>query len=191
MRYNINLVRLMRSEERKAVELRNRLSIVGLSCMGLLGLAAITFTFQVIGMEAKLNNERLELARIEMAYSKYKTTRMVIDKADIERLDSLQTNRIFWTKKLAVMANYLPDDYWIVHFSSDSKAYRVAGFGYISPKQVQLITIDDYLNKIRADSSYKDVFKTTYVNSVSRSDEDNARDNSQEQRVSFNYTSIQ
>jgi hypothetical protein len=187
MRYNINLVRLMRSEERKAVELRNRLFIVGLSCIGLLGIAAITFTFQVLAMEEKLSNEKMELARIEQQYSKYKAIRMVIDKADIERLDSLQTNRIFWTKKIAVMANYLPDDYWIVHFSSDGRNFKVSGFGYISPKQEQLITIDDYLNKVRADSSYKDVFKTTYFNSMSRSDEEKG----QAQRVSFEYSSNQ
>jgi len=186
VRYNINLIRQLRSEERRASELKDRLFTFGISCFGLIGIATLTFTFQVLSMEAKLTNERQNLARIEQEYSKYKTTRMVIDKADIERLDSLQANRIFWTKKLAAMAVYLPEDYWIIQFGFDGKIYKVSGFGYISPDQEQLITLDDYLNKLRADRNYTDAFKATYFNSVARSDEESNVRN----RVSFEYSSL-
>jgi len=186
VRYNINLIRQLRSEERRASELRDRLFTLGVSCFGLIGIAALTFTFQILSMEAKLTNEKQNLARIEQEYSKYKVTRMVIDKADIERLDSLQGNRIFWTKKLAAMAVYLPEDYWIIHFGFDSKIYKVSGFGYISPDQEQLITLDDYLNKLRADRNYTDVFRSTYFDQVTRSDEDN----NTRKRVSFEYSSL-
>jgi hypothetical protein len=188
MRYNINLVRQLRAEERKAVELRNRLFSIGLSCFGILGIASLTFTFQVLGMETKLANERLALARIEQEYGKYRTTRMVIDKADIERLDSLQANRIFWTRKLAAMAVYLPAEYWIIKFGFDSKTYRVSGFGYISKDQEQIITLDEYLNKLRSDNNYTDVFKMTSLTSVIRSDEGDER--AKRERVSFDYTSL-
>lgn len=186
MRYNINLVRLLRAEERRASELRDRLFTIGVSCLGLIGIAVLTFTFQTLGMEAKLSNEKQELARIEQEYSKYRTTRMVIDKADIERLDSLQANRIFWTKKLAAMAVYLPEEYWIIKFGYDGRIYKVSGFGYISPDQEQLITLDEYLNKLRSDQNFRDVFKATSFDAVSRSDEEKlTRD-----RVSFEYSSV-
>jgi Tfp pilus assembly protein PilN len=186
VRYNINLIRLQRAEEHRAIELRNRLFTVGVSCLGLLGIAALTFTFQILGMEAKLSNEQVQLARIEQEYSKYRSTRMVIDKADIERLDSLQSNRVFWTKKLAAMAVYLPEDYWTISFSFDKKVYRVKGYGYISTNQDQLITLDDYLNKLRADPNYTDVFKMTSFNEVSRADEEKEN----RERVSFEYSSM-
>jgi Tfp pilus assembly protein PilN len=185
MKYSINLVRHLRAEEQRAMALKNRLFVIAVTAAGILGLAVCFMVFQILGMETKLTNEKMELARIEMEYSKYKSAKMVIDKADIERLDSLQSNRIFWTKKLAAMAFYLPDNYWITKFSFDGKQYRVGGFGYISQKQEQLITLDDYLNKLRADSTYADIFKTTFFNSVSRSDE-----KAKGERVSFEYSSF-
>jgi hypothetical protein len=186
MRYTINLIRQLRSEERRAQELRDRLFTVAMSCFGLLAIAVITITFQVLGMDAKLSNEKQQLARIELEYSKYKATRMVINKEDIERLDSLQSNRIFWTKKLAAMAYYLPDEYWIIKFGFDSKAYKVSGFGYISTKQEQHITLDDYLNKLRVDSTYTDIFKTTVFNSMVRADEEKEN----RERISFEFSSL-
>jgi hypothetical protein len=186
VRYNINLVRQLRADERRAMELKDRLFTIGVSCLGLVGIAALTFTFQTLGMESKLANEKQELARIEQEYSKYRATRMVIDKADIERLDSLQANRIYWTKKLAAMAFYLPQEYWIIRFGYDNKMYRVSGFGYISQDQEQLITLDEYLNKLRSDQNYRDVFKSTSFDAVSRSDEEKTT----RERVSFQYSSV-
>jgi hypothetical protein len=184
MKYTINLVRQLRREELKAIELKNRIFTIGLSCGAVLGIAVLIMVFQTLAMQTKLSYERQKLARVEMEYSKYKKTRMEVNKADIERLDSLQADRVFWTKKVAAMAYYLPDNFWITKFIFDGRVYRVSGFGYISPKQEQLITLDDYLNKLRADSTYKDVFKSTFFNAVARADEDKFHD-----RVSFEYSS--
>jgi hypothetical protein len=186
VRYNINLVRLLRADERRATELKDRLFTVGVSCLGLLGVAVLALTFQILGMEAKIENEQPELARIEQEYSKYRSTRMVIDKKDIERLDSLQANRVYWTKTLAAMAFYLPEEYWIIKFGFDGRMFRVFGFGYISPDQKQLITLDEYLNRLRMDRNYRGVFKSTSFDAVSRSDEEKAT----RERVSFQFSSI-
>jgi hypothetical protein len=185
IRYTINLVRQLRSEEKKAVEMQNRVFTISVSCAALLALAWVLVIFQFLAMETKLRVEKQELARIQLEYSKYKSTRMVIDKADIERLDALQSDRIFWTKKLAAMAYYLPENYWITKFGFDSKVYKVVGYGNISEKQEQLITLDDYLNRLRADSTYKDIFKTTYFNQVQRVDNEKERN-----RVCFEYSSL-
>ncbi|MBN1131153.1 MAG: hypothetical protein JXA71_19340 [Chitinispirillaceae bacterium] len=184
MRYAINLVRQIRIEERRAVDLKNRIFALAASCSAVLVLAVLVMVFQILRMQIRLENERDEVNRIELEYGKYKATRMVIDKADIERLDSLQADRIYWTKKFAAMAYHLPDNYWITKFSFDGKMYKVVGYGYITEEQEQLITLDEYLNKLRADSTYKDVFTTTYFNAVQRSDEEDRS------RVSFEYSSL-
>lgn len=184
MNYRINLVRQIRLEEQKRLKQKNRIFILAASCTGILLVACLLFVSQLLAMESKLNVERQVLARIELEYGKYRATRMVIDKADIERLDSLQSARVFWTKKLAALAYYLPDNYWITSFKFDGKQLGVQGNGYISSDQEQLITLDDYLNKLRADSTYNDVFKTTYFNSVNRSDEEG------KSRVVFEYASM-
>jgi hypothetical protein len=183
MNYTINLVRQIRLEEQKLLRQKNRVFILAASCTGILIIACLLLVSQVIAMEAKLNIERQVLARIELEYGKYRSTRMVIDKADIERLDSLQSARIFWTKKLAALAYYLPENYWITSFKFDARLLGVQGNGYISEGQDQLITLDDYLNKLRADSTYNDVFNMTYFNAVNRSDEEGRS------RVVFEYSS--
>jgi Tfp pilus assembly protein PilN len=184
MNYSINLVRQIRLEEQKLIKQKDRIFILAASCTAVLIIACLLFLSQVLSMESKLNVERQVLARIEQEYGKYRATRMVIDKADIERLDSLQSARIFWTKKLAALAYYLPENYWITSFKFDGKTLGVQGNGYISADQKQLITLDDYLNKLRVDSTYNDVFKTTYFNVVNRSDEEGRS------RVVFEYSSL-
>ena len=174
----------MRIEERKALTAKNRIFTLAASCAALLILSVLVLVFQILRMQIKLQNEKQEVSRIELEYGKYKATRMVIDKADIERLDSLQANRIYWTKKFAAMAYYLPENYWITKFTFDGKVFKVTGYGYITPNQEQLITLDDYLNKLRADSTYKDIFGSTYFNAVQRSDEES------QNRVSFEYSSM-
>jgi Tfp pilus assembly protein PilN len=183
IKYTINLVRQIRLEERRLIKQKNRIFTLAASCSGLLIFACLILVSQVLSMKSKLDMERQVLNRIEQEYGKYRATRMVIDKADIERLDSLQSARIFWTKKLADLAYYLPENYWITSFKFDARMLRVQGNGYISAEQEQLITLDDYLNKLRADSTYNDVFKSTYFNLVNRSDEEGRS------RVVFEFSS--
>jgi cell division protein FtsB len=184
MRYSINLVRQARLDEQKAEKLNVRLVALNAAGFGVLALALFYGLLQVLSMNQKIDTERQDLQRIEAEYRKYKQTKMVINKADIELLDRIQSGRTYWTKKLASMALHLPDNYWITRFGYDRKTFSVVGYGYISPRQEQLITLDDYLNKLRADSLYSDVFATSYLKSMVRTDE-GAR-----KRVSFEYISL-
>jgi Tfp pilus assembly protein PilN len=184
MRYSINLVRQARLDEQKAEKISVRLVALSAAGFGLLALALFYGLLQVLSMNQKIYSEQQNLARIDAEYRKYKETKMVIDKADIELLDRIQSGRIYWTKKLASMAQHLPDNYWITKFGFDQKMFSVVGYGYISPRQEQLITLDDYLNKLRADSMYDDVFAASYLKATARTDE-GARE-----RVSFEYVSL-
>ncbi len=184
MKYAINLVRTLRIDERKAEIKRVRvLTMTGVS-IGILVLSLFYSALQVLTMESKLNDERGKLARIEAEYKRYKETTMIINKADIELLNQLQSGRIFWTKKLASMALHLPDNYWITDFGFGEPSFDVKGYGYITSDQKQLVTIDDYLNLLRADTTFNDVFKQIFFNSTER------RDEGKRERVSFEYSAI-
>lgn len=184
VRYSVNLVRRIRIEEQRALRLKNRIFMLAASCTGLLVIAILVLVSQFLAMRIKIDVEKQQLNRIETEYRKYRATRMVVDRADIERLDALQANRIFWTKKLAALAYHLPENYWITRFAFDGRSLAVSGFGYISLQQEQLITLDNYLNKLRADSTYRDVFANTHFNAVARSDE------ADRSRVSFDFSSL-
>jgi hypothetical protein len=171
-------------DEQKAEKLNVKLVALSAAGFGLLALAMFYGLLQILGMHQKINTEWQNKNRIEAEYRKYKETKMVIDKADIEMLDRIESSRIYWTKKLASMALHLPDNYWITKFGYEQQMFSVVGYGYISPRQEQLITLDDYLNNLRADSLYNDVFATSYLKSTVRTDE-GARE-----RVSFEYVSL-
>ncbi|MBD3392180.1 MAG: hypothetical protein GF418_08895 [Chitinivibrionales bacterium] len=184
MKYTINLVRTIRIEERKAEVQRVRVLVLLGVCVGLLVLSVFYATLQVLTMEATLREEKDKLARIEAEYKRYKETTMIVNKADVELLNRLQSQRIFWTKKLAAMALHLPENYWITDFSFSQSTFNVKGYGYITPDQRQLVTIDDYLNLLREDSTFSDVFSQVFLNSTERTDE------KVRERVSFDYSAI-
>lgn len=186
MRYQINLIEQIRLREKREQKLQRSITVFTLVSFALLLLAAGYTAVNIVQMKSILNAERGKLTRIENEYRKYKATRMIVNKSDIELLDRLQTQRIYWTKKLAAMAFHLPNKppnpYWITRFGYAKKKLTVEGFGYISPQQEQLITLDEYINKLRADTTFSDVFKTCYLNSTVRKDDNNR------QRVTFNYS---
>jgi Tfp pilus assembly protein PilN len=184
MKYAVNLVRIRRIEERKAELKRVRILTLTAICFGILLLSLFYSALQILRMEATLTEEKNKLARIEAEYKQYRETKMIVNKADIELLNRLQSERIFWTRKLAAMAHHLPENYWITDFSYTRGSFDVRGYGYITPSQQQLVTIDDYLNLLRQDRLFNDVFKQIYLNSTERKDE------KQRQRVSFDYSAI-
>ena len=184
MKYAINLIRTLRIEERKTEIKRVRMLSLTTISLAILALALFYSALQVVMMENTLKEEREKLARIESDYKRYQETTMIVNKADIELLNQLQSERIFWTKKLAAMAYHLPENYWITDFGYSQSMFEVKGYGYITESQRQLVTIDDYLNLLRADTTYRDVFKEIYLNSTERKDEEGR------ERVSFHYSSI-
>lgn len=183
MKYTINFVRKIREQEKKAETKRFQILIMCLVCFGFLCLVLLYSTLEVLKMERVLQEERDKVATIEAEYHKYQKTKMIVNKGDIELLDKLHNGRIFWTKKLAAMAFHLPEYYWITKFGYTNASYKVEGFGYITPEQKQLITLDDYLNELRKDTTFSDVFLVTFLNSTVRSDAQGR------QRVSFDFSS--
>ncbi len=181
--YTANMVRDLRLAEKKAETSRVMAVMAGWACFGVLALAILYTVLKVLTMESILDAERQRLWRLQEAYKKYTATRAVVDKSDIELLDTLQGSRIFWTRKLAAMAMHLPDNYWITEFSYKRKEMNVSGYGYITPDQEQLVTLDDYLNLLRQDSTFNDDFARTYLNLTERDDE------GRRLRVGFDYSS--
>ena len=184
MHYTINLVRKVRIDEKKADRQRLTITVLLICCFGILILSLLYSALQILRMEQTLTEEQEKLDRIEKEYRQYKATQTIIDKSDIELLDRLQHNRIFWSKKLVATAQYLPENYWITQFGYKKPSFYVDGYGYISKKQEQLITMDDYLNQLRVDTTFNDVFRNTYLNLTDRQDEKTR------ERINFKYSAV-
>ena len=186
MKYQLNLIEQIRLKEKKELARRNSVSVLFLASFTLLLLSVALTGHNIIKMNASIERERTELRRIEAEYSKYKSTRMIVSKEDIEQLDRLQTGRIFWTRILAAMAYHLPDQpsnpYWITTFSFKKNVLNVKGYGTVPSDQKQLIAIDDYLNKLRSDSTFSDFFTSCYLNEATR------KQPTKDSRVGFNFS---
>jgi len=167
-RYTINFVRERRIQEKKE---RNRQTVINsfvIVSFGLLTLTVLYTVFSVLGMQSVIKRERKRLEQIETEFKTFNATKMIIGKNDLEALDKLQNNRIYWTKKLAALAVHLPENYWIVSFSYVPPVLDVQGQGYIGSEQDYLLVIDKYLNKLRKDSTFNDIFNTVKLVSSSR-----------------------
>jgi Tfp pilus assembly protein PilN len=169
--YRINLVRVLRERERQQEQRRRYQMIAGVGCFAFLVMAFLYSGLTMWNMELILASEKNKLEHIQNEYRKYTATRMTVDKNDVELLNSLHGRGIFWTKKLAAMATHLPDNYAITSFSFRGGELRVAGTGYASPKQDQLLVLDGYMKNLRSDSTFSDVFKQIYLNRAEREKE--------------------
>lgn len=183
MRYSINLVRDLRFAEKKERIKKSRMMLFSIACFGLLGLAIFYSTLQVVLMRSVIRQERLALKKVVRQYKKYRKTRMTVSKADVELLDRLQNRRIFWTQKLAAMAQHLPKSYWIKKFVYDGDKFSAEGFGYITDKQKQLIVLNNYFKALRADTTFNNHFQYTHFMSTIRRDEDKKK------KIKFEFTS--
>lgn len=182
MKYALNMIRSLREKEKKAERVRIRAFALSVLAGGLLALSFGYAALQMVSMRATLSEEEKRLERIEAEYRQYRETKEFVDKDDIELLDRLHNGKVFWTKKLVTLARYLPDNFWTTRLRYDGGTLDVEGFGYITQHQDQLVIIDDYLNRLRGDKAFMDIFQSIYLNSVTRTDQEG------KQVVSFSFS---
>jgi len=196
LKYKLNLVKSVRAAERQAKQQKSNMFLIAFICFGALGLAVFSSYLKIDGMQRVIVNEKRKLRTIEAEYRNYQEMHVSIDKADIELLNQLQMNRVYWTKKLESVAKHLPDEqpisYWITKFGyrSNSQTFNVQGYGYITHQQEQLLALDNYLNDLRADANYSDIFGSTFLNSAVRNDEEDQGRSQKRDRVSFEFSSV-
>jgi hypothetical protein len=168
MRYSINMIRHQREIEKQYEKIRLRILALSVSCFGVLGLSLFYAILQIIPMVRALSGQKQEVARIELEYSKYKATQLVVDKQDLEHLIRLQQKGVVWTKKLSSLASHLPNNYWITSFGYDGEALSVKGYGLPADNQDQLLSLNKYMENLQSDSLFGDVFKKVYLKSTHR-----------------------
>jgi Tfp pilus assembly protein PilN len=186
MKFKLNLIREIKAEQEARQRRRRAAAWLFFCSYTILAVIFVYGATDLLRMHRMVKEERGRLNAIKAEYQQYKATSEIVSKADVELLDRLQNNRIFWTKKLLVMASHLPENYWITDFGYDGSQLMVNGYGYISDRQEQLLTLHDYLDGLRKEPTFSDVFKPVYLNSTIRDDEKERG----RKRVSFSYTGM-
>jgi Tfp pilus assembly protein PilN len=180
--YRLNLIRELREKEIKSEQKRRMTLILGLGCFGFFVLSLLYSGLTIWQMEGVLDREEKKVKELQQEYQKYKASKLIVDKADLELLSGLQGKGIFWTKKLVAIAKHLPENYSITSFSYNNEQLKVTGNGAPSAHQDQLLVLDDYLNRLRADTSFSDTFKQLQLNMADRKLEAG--------QVAFEFTAI-
>lgn len=169
--YRINLIRELRERELKS-ERRHRLTLIlAFGCFGFFLLSVLYSGLTMWQMERVLEVENDKLNRLREEYKKYTAARLIVDKSDLELLNELQGKGVFWTKKLVALAKHLPDNYTITGFSYLNNELKVAGHGQSTQQQDQLLILDGYLNHLRADTTFSNIFKRLQLNAAERKGE--------------------
>lgn len=171
VRYSTNLIRKLRIEEHKAEQRQRMSAILGIGSFCFLALAMIYGALNIWSMENVIRVESQNLQRLQNEFTKYTTSLDIVDKADVEQLNGLQTAGIFWSKKLAALGQHLPDGYRLRSIQYDPGGLRIAGTAQYSPAQDELIALQDYLRKLEKDSLFNQHFASIRLTSAKRSAE--------------------
>jgi len=192
IKYKMNLVKSIRIAERRQMKHGVNMAFMLIVCFGILALSGFYAYTKLGKMQVEIAKEKAAIRKITAEYREYQEMQTSIDKADVELLNRLLTNRVYWTKVLDGMASHLPAEqptsYWITKFGYRGQAFAVHGFGYITEQQEQLLALDEYLNRLRADPNYTEFFNRTNLKSAVRSDE-SGQGSRVNERVSFEYAS--
>jgi cell division protein FtsL len=195
IRYKTKLVKSIRKAEKRSAKHFANMLLMLIICFCVLGGSGYYVYDQITKMEKVIAADKRELRKLVAELRNYEATQEIVEKADIELLNELLTNRVYWTKVLEAMAKYLPEEqpisYWITKFGyrEQSRTFSVSGHGYITDRQEQLLALDEYLNKLRADPEYSAVFGSTNLRSATRADESGGTGAVMNERVFFEYIS--
>lgn len=171
--YQLNMVRELRAREKKSEQ--NRRYLI-LACIGSGLFLLLSFLYSGISiwnMELVLQNEKRKVDHLTHEFRNYTAAKDIVDKNDVELLNSLHGRGIMWTKKLAALANHLPENFQLTSFEFRGGELRVKGFGYPNESQDHLLILDKYIGRLREDSAFSNTFKRIYLGTASRSIADN------------------
>ncbi|MDB5050481.1 MAG: hypothetical protein JWO30_3552 [Fibrobacteres bacterium] len=180
--YRLNLIRDLREREVKSERQQRLAVILGLGCFGFFVLSLLYSGLTIAQMEHVLTIEKDKVHRLQQEYQKYTAARLIVDKSDIELLNDLQGKGGLWTKKLASMAKHLPENYWITGFTYNNNLLKVTGYGYANPQQDQLLVLDQYLNRLRSDTTFSNTFTKLQLNMADRKEDGT--------RVAFDFSAF-
>lgn len=104
-----------------------------------------------LDLERKLNNRKTLLKSIRDEIKSYEVSGEFLSKKDLERLNTISTQRIFWTRKLVALSEITTDNIAITHFSFKAGNLSLFGITRIDKEKNEFILIDDFIEQLKND----------------------------------------
>jgi len=109
---------------------------------------AISFN---LNMTAKIEARRTLLRSIREEIKSYEVSGEFLSKKDLERMATISTQRIFWSKKLVALSQKTSDNIAITHFSFKNDHLSLFGITQIDKDRNEFLLIDDFISELKDD----------------------------------------
>ena len=148
--FKINLNKY--GEMRQQIETEKRtFRITAISYTLIFAIAVGFVLYFTANMNAKLNSRKTLLKSIRDEIKTYEVSGEFLSKKDLERLASISTQRIFWTKKLVALSEKTSDNIAITHFSFKNDHLSLFGITQIDKDRNEFLLIDDFITELKDD----------------------------------------
>lgn len=117
--------------------------------------AAMSFTAD---LNRKIANRSKLLNAIRNEIKAYEVSGEFLSKKDLERLQTISTQRIFWSKKLVALSEKTTDDIAITHFSFKNDHLSLYGITRLDKDQNEFVLIDDFITELKNDEQISQDF---------------------------------
>ncbi len=104
-------------------------------------------------LKDKYQNRKSLLAQIEKELNQYSTSSEFLSSKDLERLTKINSNRIFWAKKLVALSERTSSKIAITHFSFKSGILSLYGITKLDKNEKEFDLMDDFIFKLKQNQS--------------------------------------
>lgn len=119
----------------------------------------VGFALSLTGnLNRKIGNRSKLLNSIRDEIKAYEVSGEFLTKKDLERLQTISTQRIFWSKKLVALSEKTTDVIAITHFSFKNDHLSLFGITRLDKDQNEFILIDDFIKELKNDEQISQDF---------------------------------
>jgi len=146
--FSINLNKfgeLRRKEEKEKTGFRNLLIVFAF-------FTVLFFVFALIlngNLNQKVKNREQLLSDIKNEIESYQVSGEFLSSKDLQRIDKVSTERIFWAMKLVALSEQTTNKIAITHFSFKNDKLSLYGITKVDKKQKEFDLIHDFVEKLK------------------------------------------
>lgn len=130
---------------------------VGAFVVVILLVTAVGFYFAYL-TNSQIESKRRTIAKLDREITELESSEGYISQEDVFALAALVENRLLWAKKLAHLAQVLPDDIALTELNFDQQRLTIRGISKLRPHQSDLDLVVSILDRIKTDPVLKEGF---------------------------------
>ena len=170
--FKINLNKFGELKQKAEAEMRT-FKISAISYASIFLIATIIAIIFSSNLGSKIKNRSAHLNGIRDEIKTYKVSGEFLSSKDLARLNSISSERIFWTQKLVALSEKTTDKIAITHFSFKSNKLSLFGITRLDRNQKEFDLINDFIVELNNNEQISSDFpKIQFVKSSKDKEKD-------------------